>query len=173
MMPHDVSGYVSEIRARADIAVGFHGHNNLHMAMANVVAAIESGADSIDCTLRGLGRSSGNPQTEAVALVLRRLGYRTGIDVPAVIQLAEQTIGTRFPSYGNAAIDLAVGFAGLHSRFIDDINRIAEEHDIHPIDLLLAVGERGQPTDRIETLIEIAHTVKGAKLQLVNGESDR
>jgi 4-hydroxy-2-oxovalerate aldolase len=167
MMPHDVSCYVSEIRARANIAVGFHGHNNLHMAMANVVAAIVAGAASIDCTLRGLGRSSGNPQAEAVALVLRRLGYRTGIDVLAAIQVADETIGTRFPSYGNAGIDLATGFAGLHSRFVGDISRIAEEHDIEPIDLLLAVGEGGQPTDRIETLIEIARSVKGPKRQAV------
>lgn len=165
MMPHDVSGYVSAIRARANIAVGFHGHNNLHMAMANVVAAIAAGADSIDCTLRGLGRSSGNPQTEAVALVLSRLGYRTGIDIPATIQAADEAIGTRFPGYGNAGIDLATGFAGLHSRFVDDINRIAEEHDIEPIDLLLAVGERRHPTDRIEILIEIARSLRSPKLQ--------
>ncbi len=168
MMPHDVSNYVSAIRASANIAVGFHGHNNLHMAMANVVAAIVAGADSVDCTLRGLGRSSGNPQTEAVALVLRRLGYRTGIDISAAIQAADEAIGTRFPGCGNAGIDLASGFAGLHSRFVDDVNRIAEEHDIRPIDLLLAVGERGQATDRIEILIEIARrlsSVKSPKLQ--------
>ena len=165
MMPHDVSSYVSAIRARANIAVGFHGHNNLHMAMANVVAAIVAGADSIDCTLRGLGRSSGNPQTEAVALVLSRLGYSTGIDIPAAIQAADEVIGTRFPGYGNAGIDLAIGFAGLHSRFVDDVNRIAEQHDIQPIDLLLAVGERRQATDRIEILIEIARCLKSPKLQ--------
>lgn len=165
MMPHDVSNYVSALRARANIAVGFHGHNNLHMAMANVVAAIVAGADSIDCTLRGLGRSSGNPQTEAVALVLSRLGYHTGIDIPAAIQAADEVIATRFPGYGNEGIDLAIGFAGLHSRFVDDVNRIAEEHYIQPIDLLLAVGERRQATDRIETLIEIARSVKSSKLQ--------
>jgi 4-hydroxy 2-oxovalerate aldolase/long-chain acyl-CoA synthetase len=165
MMPDDVTGYVSAIRARADLAVGFHGHNNLHMAMANVVAAVVAGADSIDCTLRGLGRSSGNPQTEAVALVLSRLGYRTGIDIAAAIQAADEVIGTRFPGYGNAGIDLAAGFAGLHSRFVDDVNRIAEEYGLQPIDLLLAVGERGQATDRIEILVEIARSVRSPKLQ--------
>src|ERR1700722_9646075 len=167
MMPPDVSGYVSAIRARANIAVGFHGHNNLHMAMANVVAAVVAGADSIDCTLRGLGRSSGNPQTEAVALVLTRLGYRTGIDIAATIGAADDVIGTRFPGYGNAGIDLATGFAGLHSRFVDEVYRIAEEHGIEPIDLLLAVGERGQATDRIEILIEIARSLRSPKLQAV------
>ena len=165
MMPGDVSGYVSAIRARANLEVGFHGHNNLHMAMANVVAAIVAGADSIDCTLRGLGRSSGNPQTEAVALVLSRLGYRTGIDIATAIQAADEVIGTRFPGYGNAGIDLATGFAGLHSRLVDDVNRIAEQYGLQPIDLLLAVGERGQPTDRIEILVEIARSLTSPKLQ--------
>jgi 4-hydroxy-2-oxovalerate aldolase len=165
MMPDDVSSYVSAIRDRANIAVGFHGHNNLHLAMPNVVAAIAAGADSIDCTLRGLGRSAGNAQTEAVALVLRRLGYRTGIDIPATIRAADEVVGTRFPGYGNAGIDLALGFAGLHSRFLDDIDRIAEEHGIQPVDLLLAVGERRQATDCIEILIEIARSVRSPKAQ--------
>ena len=97
-MPTRCSGYVTAVRARVNIAVGFHGHNNLHLAMANVVAAIVAGADSIDCTLRGLGRSSGNPQQRRVALVFRRLGYRTGIDISAAIQAADETIGTRFPA---------------------------------------------------------------------------
>ena len=48
-----------------------------------------------------------------------------------------------------------------------DVNRIAEQHDIGPIDLLLAVGDGGQPTDRIEILIEIARSMKGPKLRAV------
>jgi 4-hydroxy 2-oxovalerate aldolase len=160
MMPDDVTTYVSAIRARTDVTIGFHGHNNLHLAMANVVAAVRAGAKLIDCTLRGLGRSAGNAQTEAVALVLSRLGYRTGIDVCAAIQIATDYIDSRLPGHGNDGIDLAVGYAGLHSRYLNDVIGIARQHDVMPIQLLLAAGERGQATTQPEALIEIARGMK-------------
>jgi len=161
MMPDDVANYISAIRARSDVVIGFHGHNNLHLAMANVVTAVKAGAKLIDCTLRGLGRSAGNAQTEAVAMVLRRLGYRTGVDISATIRLASEYIDRRLPGHGNDGIDLAVGYAGLHSRYLKDVIDIATRHDLMPIELLLAAGERGQATTRPEILVEIARDMKG------------
>lgn len=160
MTPDDVTDYISAVRRRAGVKVGFHGHNNLHLAMANVIAAVRAGATLIDCTLRGLGRSAGNAQTEAVALVLRRLGFDTGVDVPATINIASNYIDSRLPGHGNDGIDLAVGYAGLHSRYLDDVNRIAEQHDLTPIELLLAAGERRQGVNRPEALVEIARGLK-------------
>lgn len=159
MMPADVKAYVDQIRARADVSVGFHGHNNLHMVMANVIAAVEAGADRIDCTLRGLGRSSGNPQSEALALVLHRFGYVTGIDAGRAMAAADRHINTHLPGHGNDSVDMAVGFAGIHSRFLPDIERIATENGLSSIDLLLALGERGQATDDLGLIAEIAHAL--------------
>jgi 4-hydroxy-2-oxovalerate aldolase len=160
MTPDDVTNYVSAIRARVPITVGFHGHNNLHLAMANVVAAVKSGATLIDGTLRGLGRSAGNAQIEAVALVLRRLGYRTEIDISAAIQLASDYVESRLPGHGNKGIDLVTGYAGLHSRYVNEVIGIAAQHDVTPIALLLAAGERGLATNRPEILVDIARDMK-------------
>lgn len=156
MTPADVGDYVRSIRERADLSVGYHGHNNLHLVMANVIAAIEAGADRIDCTLRGLGRSSGNPQSEALALVLHRFGYRTGVDASRAMAAAERHINARLPGYGNDSIDIAVGFAGIHSRFLPDVDRISAENGLTSIDLLLALGERGKATDDLGLIAEIA-----------------
>jgi 4-hydroxy-2-oxovalerate aldolase len=156
MMPADVASYVRRIRERADISVGFHGHNNLHLVMANVLAAIEAGADRIDCTLRGLGRSSGNPQSEALALVLHRYGYHTGVDAGRAMAAADRHINARLPGHGNDSMDIAVGFAGIHSRFLPDIERIATENGLPAIELLLALGERGRATDDLGLIAEIA-----------------
>lgn len=156
MMPADVTAYVSQIRERAGVSVGFHGHNNLHLVMANVIAAIEAGADRIDCTLRGLGRSSGNPQSEALALVLHRFGYATGVDAGRAMAAADRHINAHLPGHGNDSVDMAVGFAGIHSRFLPDIERIATENGLSGIDLLLALGERGQATDDLGMIAEIA-----------------
>jgi 4-hydroxy 2-oxovalerate aldolase/long-chain acyl-CoA synthetase len=159
MMPADVKAYVGQIRARADVSVGFHGHNNLHLVMANVIAAIETGADRIDCTLRGLGRSSGNPQSEALALVLHRFGYITGVDAGRAMAAADRHINAHLPGHGNDSVDMAVGFAGIHSRFLPDIERIATENGLSGIDLLLALGERGQATDDLGLIAEIARAL--------------
>jgi 4-hydroxy-2-oxovalerate aldolase len=156
MTPADVKAYVSAIRDRADIEVGFHGHNNLHMVMANVLAAVDAGATRIDCTLRGLGRSSGNPQSEALALVLHRHGYDTGVDAGLAMAAADRHIDARLPGHGNNSMDIAVGFAGIHSRFLPDIERIAAENGLSVVALLLALGERGQATDDLGLIAEIA-----------------
>lgn len=156
MVPTDIAAYVSCIRDRVDCCVGFHGHNNLHLAMANVISATIAGARKIDCTLRGIGRSSGNPQSEAVVLVLQRIGHHTGVDASAAINAAELHINSSMPGYGNEAIDLVVGYAGLHSRFIADVDRIAAENGISSLDLLLAVGERGSATEGPEVIADVA-----------------
>jgi 4-hydroxy 2-oxovalerate aldolase len=165
MMPQDVIDYVGLIRSRAGIAVGFHGHNNLHLVMANVIAAIQAGATKIDCTLRGLGRSSGNPQSEALVLVLQRLDKETGVDAAYAMACAEKYINAHLPGHGNESMDMAVGYAGLHSRFLPDVERIATEHRISAIALLLALGGRGEATDDLDLIAAVAKTLKVASLE--------
>ncbi|HVJ41297.1 MAG TPA: hypothetical protein VM639_07365 [Dongiaceae bacterium] len=157
MLPQDVTAYIQAVRSRADLRVGFHGHNNLQLVMANAIAAVEAGATLIDCTLRGLGRSSGNPQTEVLTLVLTRLGYKTGVDTAAAMQAADRFIAPLENAGGNESIDIALGYAGLHSRFVPKLSEIAEKQGMTTIDLLLAAGHFGKPTSRMEDLLDIAY----------------
>lgn len=55
---------------------GVHIHNNLQLAFANTIEAVENGADIVDCTLCGLGRGAGNCRTELLAGYLKRLDMR-------------------------------------------------------------------------------------------------
>ena len=80
MLPNEVRERVQALKNALSCEIGFHGHNNLSMAMANTVAAVEAGATYIDGSLRALGAGSGNTQTEVMVAVLERLGYQTGID---------------------------------------------------------------------------------------------
>ena len=73
MLPEDVKDYVGELKSNTSIAVGFHGHNNLGLAISNSLEAINSGADIIDTSVRGLGRSAGNTVSEIFLSVLERL----------------------------------------------------------------------------------------------------
>lgn len=92
MMPDDVSDRVDALRKVLQIPIGFHGHNNMGLAIGNSIAAIKAGALNIDTSTRGLGAGSGNTQTEVLVGVLSRLGYETGIDLFKIMDAAEYIV---------------------------------------------------------------------------------
>ena len=57
MMPDDVRSYFEAMRSATDMMLGFHGHNNLGLAVANSLVALDTGATIIDVTLLGMGRT--------------------------------------------------------------------------------------------------------------------
>ena len=80
MFPNQVKNYVKELnKFRFDI--GFHGHNNLNLANANCLAAIEAGALFVDSSLAGIGRSAGNAQTEVLSWLLLQNNYQFTVDL--------------------------------------------------------------------------------------------
>ena len=62
-MPSQVREYVNALRESISIPVGFHGHNNLGLAIGNSMAAVEAGAAYVDGSLKSLGGGAGNTQT--------------------------------------------------------------------------------------------------------------
>src|SRR5690554_6503913 len=83
MLPHDVSARISAVRAalRPETEIGFHGHHNLAMGVANSIAAVECGATRIDAAAAGLGAGAGNTPMEILVAVCARMGIETGYDV--------------------------------------------------------------------------------------------
>jgi len=67
-MPKDVYERIHRL-TMLDIPIGFHGHNNLHMAVANSLAAIDAGASIIDVTIRGFGAGAGNTPLEIMVFL--------------------------------------------------------------------------------------------------------
>ena len=90
----EVSDRVSALVAELgdDAQVGFHGHQNLSLGVANTVLAIRAGAVQADGCTRSFGAGSGNTPTEALAAVLDRLGIRTGIDPLEIFDVAEEVV---------------------------------------------------------------------------------
>jgi 4-hydroxy 2-oxovalerate aldolase len=58
-----------------NVRIGFHGHNNLELALSNTLKAIELGIDIVDSTILGMGRGSGNLKTELLLVVLKTRGH--------------------------------------------------------------------------------------------------
>ena len=76
--------------AAGDASLEFHGHNDLGMATANTIAAIQAGCGSISVTVAGLGERAGNAALEQVAMAMRHsLGVEPGIDCRALQGLCE------------------------------------------------------------------------------------
>lgn len=83
VFPDDVKATMDLVRSKTDCKIGFHGHNNLEMALINTLTAIEYGADIVDSTILGMGRGAGNLKTELLLAVLNTK-YDWTIDFNAI-----------------------------------------------------------------------------------------
>ncbi len=104
------------------VTIATHCHNDLGMATANALAAVEAGARQIECTINGLGERAGNTSLEEVVMAMRVrndiMPYRTGIDTSKIMQ-ASRLVSTvsGFPVQFNKAIVGKNAFAhesGIH-----------------------------------------------------------
>jgi 4-hydroxy 2-oxovalerate aldolase len=76
--PEDIKEIFGLVRAQMTTKIGFHGHNNLELALINTLTAIECGVDMVDATITGMGRGAGNLKTE---LLLTALNQRDNLDL--------------------------------------------------------------------------------------------
>lgn len=127
-----------------DIEVGFHGHNNMSMGVANSIAAIEGGANRIDASLAGFGAGSGNTATEVLVAVLSRMGVETGINLNKIEDAAEDIA---LPIMGKptriSRDSLTLGYAGVYSSFLLFARRAEEKYGIDARAILIELGKRG------------------------------
>lgn len=137
--------------------VGFHGHNNLAMGVANSVLAQRAGATQIDGSTRALGAGAGNTPTEVVTAVFGRLGVETGIDLPRILAAAEEVVApyvTRTPTMDRNSIML--GHAGAYSSFLLHAERAAERYGVPAHEILAEVGRRGYVGGQEDMIIDVA-----------------
>lgn len=142
-LPADVTERITAITAAVKAPVAFHGHNNLGMAVANSVAAVQAGAATIDACARGFGAGAGNTQIEVLVAVLERYGHRTGIDLRRLADaadLAEKTLMPAPPTIDSTS--LVSGLSGVFSGFKKPVLTAAEEEGVHPWDLFVELGRR-------------------------------
>lgn len=72
--PEDVIATYELIKSKSDVKIGFHGHNNLELALINTLTAIKCGASIVDTTVTGMGRGAGNLKTELLLTALHSKG---------------------------------------------------------------------------------------------------
>ena len=158
LLPPTVRERVRALRDAIDIGVGFHGHNNLSMAMANSLVAIEEGARWLDACTCGLGAGSGNTPTEVLVAVLEKLGqYETGIDLWKIMDVAEEIVKPLMQKPVRIGkTSLTMGYAGVYSSFLLHADKAAAQFGVDPRDVLVEVGKRKAVGGQEDILVEIA-----------------
>jgi 4-hydroxy-2-oxovalerate/4-hydroxy-2-oxohexanoate aldolase len=158
MLPDDVSARIGLLRdnIKPETELGFHGHHNLAMGVANSLAAVEAGANRIDCACGGMGAGAGNTPMEVFIAVCERMGVETGVDVSKIADVAEDLVTPLMDS--PVRIDrnsLTLGYAGVYSSFLLFAKRAEQQYGIPARELLLEMGRRkmvGGQEDMIEDL---------------------
>ncbi len=158
MLPQDVTERIGLARAelKPETEIGFHGHHNMAMGIANSLAAVEAGATRIDGSMAGLGAGAGNTPLEVFVAVCERMGVETGVDLFKAMDIAEDLIVPMMDHMVRVDRDsLTLGFAGVYSSFLLFAKRSAEKYNLSSRDILMELGRRrtvGGQEDMIEDL---------------------
>jgi 4-hydroxy-2-oxovalerate aldolase len=160
LLPDDVRARVDALQNALpdDVAIGIHEHNNLSLAVANSVAAIEAGASIVDVTLAGMGAGAGNCQCEALIAVCDRMGIETGVDLFAVQDAADDYVRPQLMP-GPIVVDrltATLGYAGVPASFLLHAERAAERFKVDPREIIVALGDRKVVVGQEDMIIDVA-----------------
>jgi len=157
-----IEAVIGEI-GRDNAQVGFHGHQNLSLGIANSVLAYQAGAKQIDGALCALGAGAGNSPTEVLAATFERMGIRTGVDLGEVLSAAEDVVRPfipRLPWMDRASI--TQGYAGVYSSFLLHAERASERYGVPAHAILQKVGEYGYVGGQEDMIIDVAIELRDA-----------
>jgi 4-hydroxy-2-oxovalerate aldolase len=159
LLPDTVKARVEALRGGLEpgTEVGFHGHENLSLAIANSVAAEETGATWIDGCTCGLGAGAGNAPTEVLTAVFEKLGVDVNAETFPMLDVAEDVVRPIMdrPQVVDRA-SLILGYAGVYSSFLLHAERAAERFGVSTKDILVEVGKRKAVGGQEDLIIEIA-----------------
>ncbi|HUN90954.1 MAG TPA: 4-hydroxy-2-oxovalerate aldolase [Burkholderiaceae bacterium] len=166
MLPEDVKARLGAVRAalKPETELGFHGHHNLAMGVANSIAAVEAGATRIDAAAAGLGAGAGNTPMEVFVAVCDRMGIQTGVDVFKIQDVAEDRVVPIMDHVIRIDRDsLTLGYAGVYSSFLLFAKRAEKKYGISAREILVELGRRGMVGGQEDMIEDTALTLSRAR----------
>lgn len=159
MFEEQLGEYYDAVRSKTQVDLGFHGHNNLGLAVSNSIYCVKKGYDFIDCSLQGLGRSLGNASTEMVVMALSKKGYPVNIDIPCLLEYGYVLLRDIAKKDLQNPLDLVCGYAGFHSGFLKDIYRCSNEEKVDPLRLIIEYSKINQRSMDYDILCKTAKSI--------------
>lgn len=153
----DVIRIVGLFRASSDKPIGFHGHDNIGLGVANSMAALAAGAAWVDATITGMGRGAGNTQTEYLSLEMERQSYKkfSLIDIQRAATGWLAALKTKC-GWGTNIFYYEAGLRSLHPSYVQ---QMISEQRYEPIDILVMIqvlADGDTPTSYKEAKIDQA-----------------
>lgn len=139
--PEELESYHKTIiESKIKIKLGFHGHNNLGMAVSNSLKALQLNFDLVDCSLQGFGRSAGNACTEQIISSLIRKKTKIDINPIELLDISEKHIIKLINKKGYKPIDIISGLSLFHSSYMPIIKKYSIKHKVDPRELIISVS---------------------------------
>ncbi len=164
MLPNDIRERFTAMKSELKVPLGFHGHNNLQLALANTLTAIECGATHIDTCLKGFGAGAGNCPTELLVAACNRMKIETGIDLFEILDIGRDEIVPMMPRPMELTDDcLMLGYAGVYSSFRLFAQRAAEKYGVDSRKVIMEAGARKCTEGQEDLCIDVAYSMSENK----------
>lgn len=142
MMTSEVDEYIDRTKQKTKTEIGFHGHNNLSMAIANSVQAILSGATFVDTCVRGMGRSAGNAQTEIMIWMMTKMGIDMNVNLYDLYRFADETLVPMMSRLqGLTSDEIHIGISKFHTSYMPMVKKAVTQFDVPSKKLIKAVSD--------------------------------
>lgn len=161
MLPNEIGEFADVLNQFSkSTKLGFHGHDNLGFAVANSIQLAGKGFNLIDCTMQGLGRSSGNASTEKIVSTLSRVGLLDDMDVIEVLKAGEQLIRPKIRLPGHGGLDTMAGYTLFHTSYMENLLIASEEFNVDPYVLMQEHCDETLLSGSLEQFREKANSLK-------------